>query len=49
MEQKGGKEEEEAAEELELDDLMHQVSLDDLQQYLGITVIPDDRVRLDRR
>jgi len=51
LEQKGIKqeEEEEPAEELELDDLMYQVSVDDLQQYLGISVIPDDRARLDRR
>ena len=50
LEQQGVKEEEEEeVEELELDELMYQVSLDDMQQYLGITVIPDDRVRLQRR
>ena len=41
--------EEEAEEELELDNLMHQISLDDLEQYLDISIIPDDRSRLERR
>ena len=40
---------EEEEEELELDNLMHQISLDDLEQYLDISIIPDDRSRLERR
>ena len=36
-------------EELELDNLLHQISLDDLEQYLDIAIIPDDRNRLQRR
>ena len=28
---------------------MHQISLDDLEQYLDISIIPDDRSRLERR
>ena len=50
---KGGKaaeeEEEEEAEELDLDSLTHQISLDDIEQYLGMSVLPDDRQKLDRR
>lgn len=45
----GAKSEEESEEELDIDDLMYQVSIDDLQQYLGISIIPDDRARLDHR
>ncbi|MDA0335512.1 MAG: hypothetical protein O2782_10130 [bacterium] len=41
--------EEEEEEELELDNLTHQISLDDLEQYLDISIIPDDRNRLERR
>ena len=41
--------EEEGEEELELDSLTHQISLDDLEQYLDISIIPDDRSRLERR
>ena len=40
---------EEEEEELELDNLMHQIALDDLEQYLDISIIPDDRSRLERR
>lgn len=36
-------------DDLDLDSLVHQVSLDDIEQYLGISVIPDDRGKLDRR
>ncbi len=39
----------EEEEELELDNLLHQISLDDLEQYLDIAIIPDDRNRLQRR
>ena len=36
-------------EELELDNLRHQISLDELEQYLDIAIVPDDRSRLERR
>ena len=42
-------EEQEADEELILDRLTHHVSLEDLEQYLGIAVVPDDRSKLERR
>ena len=32
-----------------LDALTYQVSLEDLEKYLGITVVPDDRAALDKR
>ncbi|MBT5588395.1 MAG: hypothetical protein HOJ45_10400, partial [Gemmatimonadetes bacterium] len=41
--------EEEEAEELDLDSLTHQISLDDIEQYLGMQVLPDDRQKLERR
>ena len=36
-------------EELILESLTHHISLEDLEQYLGIAVVPDDRAKLERR
>ena len=41
--------EEEEEEEADLDSLTHQISLDDIEQYLGMQVLPDDRQNLERR
>ena len=43
------KQPEEEKVELELDNLVHQISLEDLEQYLGITIVPEDKVKLQRR
>ena len=40
---------EESEEELDLDVLAYQVSVEDFEQYLGVTVLPDDKVKLQRR
>ena len=42
-------EEEDEIEDEILDALTYQVSLEDLEKYLGITVVPDDRSALDKR
>lgn len=39
----------EEEEELDLDALTYQISLEDLEEYLGIAIVPDDRARLQRR
>ena len=41
------KEEEEAYEELNFDLMTHQVSLEDLEQYLGMQILPNDREKLE--
>ena len=40
-------EEEEAYEELNFDLMTHQVSLEDLEQYLGMQILPNDREKLE--
>ncbi|MBT3341947.1 MAG: hypothetical protein HN404_03020, partial [Gemmatimonadetes bacterium] len=40
---------EDESDELDLDRLTHQISLDDIEQYLGMSVLPEDRQKLDRR
>ncbi len=42
-------EQEPPEDELNLDALAYQVSLDDMEQYLGVSVLPDDRRNLDKR
>ena len=42
-------EEEEFNNAVLLDNLTYQVSLDDMEKILGIQIIPEDRVRLDRQ
>ena len=41
--------EEAPEEELDLDVLAYQISIEDVEQYLGITVLPDDKTKLQRR
>ena len=44
---RASEEEEEAYEELNLDLMTHQVSLEDLEQYLGMQILPNDREKLE--
>ena len=40
---------EEVEEEVELDDLTYMISLEDLEKYLGITIPPKDRMKLESK
>ena len=39
----------EEEEEVELDDLTYVISIEDMEKYLDITVLPDDKMKLQRR